>query len=126
MNISIDVKQTSPDEDLNINDDNALMISTDPFHRIMYREKEDVHVTLDIGSNEMSLIRQGEWVTQGLFSKDEDSYLIIKNEVGMLRFDVAIDQFTRNENSLFIKYRLEDEEGTISNHEYECTWKVEG
>lgn len=98
------------------------MTSHGNYHRIMYQEDKDVNVILDITKNEMSLKRQGEWLTHGMFSSDGDSFLIIKNEFGAMKFDVLIDKFDLMENSLFVRYHLLEENETTSTHEYKSSW----
>lgn len=103
-------------------DQNASIISNGDYHRIIYQEDKDVSVVLDITKQEMSLKRQGEWLTHGLFSSNSDSFLIIKNDLGTMKFNVLIEAFDLTHDSLFVKYHLLEEKKTTSTHEYKCSW----
>ena len=88
----------------------------------MYQESIDVGVILDITQEEMSLKRQGDWLTHGLFSPKGESYLILKNELGTMKFDVLVERFELKENSLYIKYHLLELKKKTSTHEYTYKW----
>lgn len=103
-------------------DKNASIVLNDSYQRIVYQEKKDVDVILDITNQEMSLRRQGDWLTHGLFSPSGESFLIIKSELGTMKFDVLIESFELKENSLYIKYHLLEFAKKTSTHVYTCTW----
>lgn len=87
-------------------DTEASILESEDYHRIIYQEDENVRVTLDITKYETSLKRQGKWLTHGLFSLENDSFLLIKNELGTLQFNLEIESYVLKNNSLFIKYHL--------------------
>lgn len=122
INITVEVEQKNPEESLLFKDTNASIVSNGIYHRIIYQENKKVDVVLDITKHEMSLKRQGEWLTHGLFSSDNESFLVVKNELGTLKFEVKIKQFIYEEDSLFIEYHLLEENSKISTHQYKIKW----
>ena len=100
----------------------ATMISNDNYRRIVYQENDDVTVVLDITEHEMSLKRQGEWLTHGLFSPDSESFLLIRNELGSLKFEIQIENFEYDNNSVFIEYHLLEKDKKTTRHEFKCSW----
>ncbi|CAM3695528.1 DUF1934 domain-containing protein [Erysipelothrix urinaevulpis] len=119
---SVHVEQKTVDEHLFIEDHEAVVVSGDSYHRVIYKEKDGVDVVLDISPNEVSLKRYGEWLTHGLFSSNNKSYLSVNNELGTLNIDIALMDLKYDKQSLLLKYNIEDEEGIVSEHEYICRW----
>lgn len=103
-------------------DTEASIFETEDYHRIMYQENKDVTVVLDITKQEMSLKRQGEWLTHGLFSLENNSFLLIKNELGTLQFDLVIESYELEENSLYIKYHQLEDGNKTTKHQFKCKW----
>ena len=103
-------------------DTDASIISNGDYHRIIYQESQSVEVVLDVTKHEMSLKRQGEWLTHGLFSPENESFLIVKNDLGTLKFEIEIENYIYKNDSLFIEYYLLGENKITSAHEYKIKW----
>ena len=103
-------------------DTDASIISNGDYHRIIYQESQSVEVVLDVTKHEMSLKRQGEWLTHGLFSPDSESFLLIRNELGSLKFEIQIENFEYDNNSVFIEYHLLEKDKKTTRHEFKCSW----
>lgn len=122
IKIKIEVEQKNPEEVLRFKDEDASLLEMNGYERIIYQESKDVLVVLDITKHQVSLKRQGEWLTQGLFSPLDDSFILIKNDLGTIKFELKIQSYNHEEDSLFIKYHLLEDGKTKSKHEYKCTW----
>lgn len=119
---SVQIQQKSTEQDLFFEDHDAVVISDNSYSRIMYRENEGIDVVLDISRDQLSLKRHDEWITHGFFAKDEESYILINNELGILKFEVEVIEYLKTSDSVYLQYELKDEKGLISKHEYICRW----
>ncbi|WP_240920511.1 DUF1934 family protein [Erysipelothrix sp. HDW6A] len=122
----ITITQKNSDDTTTLTDSHGSILNVDPSYlRILYTEPEGASVVLDVYEDEVSMKRHDTWLTQSVFHKSERTELIVSNEHGIVKFDVDVVSMRREENLLYIKYHLSQNNQHVDELEFECIWEPE-
>ncbi|MBK2402152.1 MULTISPECIES: DUF1934 family protein [Erysipelothrix] len=120
----VTITQKSRDESFHHTDTQADLINYGPYQRIMYDE-EDAYVILDFTNDEVSFKRQGEWLTQGVFCKGEQTELLVSSAQGIIVFEVEVETLEIRSGLLYMRYHLKQAGSHVDTLEFECRWEPE-